>query len=139
MHGKHGNSQINGIDVVLGHVFGNGTAATAIDLTKLARLFMRRGVADSGERLLTEESVAKMREPISTLTSGDRYGIVTQLHTTPGGIELAGHYGSAPPYTSSMFFTEEGDLGAVVMINTKHATLRREICDLIIDTARTEQ
>jgi CubicO group peptidase (beta-lactamase class C family) len=116
-----------------------GLYSTVLDLSRLARFFMRRGVTDSGEIILTEDSVLKMREPISTLSSGDRYGLVTQMHTTPGGAQLVGHYGNASPYTSAMFVTDEGDLGAVVMTNTNHATLRREICDLIIDTARTEQ
>ena len=38
MHGKHRNAQIDGIDIVLGDIHGNGAAAALVYLAQLAGL-----------------------------------------------------------------------------------------------------
>ena len=111
-----------------------GLYSTATDLATLARFYLCDGVTDSGERIISAPAISEMRKPISQFPSGDTYGLTIQMHTTPCGIEVYGHYGNADPYTSALYVCPDYGLGAVVLLNTYHDTLRRVIAELLIDT-----
>ncbi len=110
-----------------------GLFSTAPDLLALMRLVLRGGVADDGTRVVLSASIAEMQTPISTAKTGDRYGLTMQQHTTPSGIDIWGHYGSAPPYTSAIMMDMERGYGALVFLNTPSDNLRQKISDLVLD------
>ena len=110
-----------------------GLYSSAPDLAKLARMMMRKGIADSGERILNEESVSEMESAHATLKSGDTYGLTLQLHNLPSAMQCIGHYGNADPYSSAMFWTSDRRYCAIVLLNTMKEGIRREICDMMLD------
>ena len=112
-----------------------GLYSNAPDLLKLIRMLMRGGVADSGERIISSESVREMRRENSRLASGDGYGLTLQIHRYDG-IECFGHYGSAPPYSSALYADPESGFAAVALINTDKKDLRRDLVELAIREAR---
>lgn len=112
-----------------------GLYSNARDLLSLIRMLMRGGVADSGERIISEASVWEMRRENSLLPSGDGYGLALQLHRFDG-MELIGHYGSAPPYSSALFADPVSGFAAVALINTEKKDLRRELVELAIRGAK---
>lgn len=110
-----------------------GLYSNATDLLKLARLILRRGIADDGTRVILEPSLAAMMTPISTTKSGDSYGMALQWHHTAGGLHLWGHYGNADPYTSALMTDPEHGLGVAVLINTYSRDLRATISDMVLE------
>lgn len=110
-----------------------GLYSCTIDLLKLARLILRRGIADDGTRVISSDSLAAMMTPISTTKSGDSYGMALQWHHTKGGLHLWGHYGNADPYTSALMTDPERGLGAAVLLNTYSRDLRATISDMVLE------
>lgn len=112
-----------------------GLYSSAVDLCRLARLLLRGGVSDSGERLVSAGAFSEMTREHALLKSGDGYGLTLQLHRFDG-IEVIGHYGNADPYTSAMYADLGSGYGAVVLLNTYKDGLRRDICDMMLREAR---
>lgn len=110
-----------------------GLYSTAGDLLKLGRLIIRRGIADDGRRIISEESLDKMMTPISLAHTGDWYGMALQQHRTPGGRMLWGHNGNANPYTSALVMDIERGFAVCALLNTYSQSLRTVITDLVID------
>ena len=108
-----------------------GLYSTANDLTAICRLLLRGGVSDSGERIVSAESVAAMMSERTAFPDGDRYGMTLQIHNAED-LVLFGHYGSAPPYSAAMFVCPECGIGAAVLINTPPTPMRAKICDAAI-------
>ncbi len=90
------------------------------------------GVADSGERLISEASLFEMMRINTQHDSGNGYGLAMQMHLLPTGHKTYGHYGNADPYTSAMFLSPESGNGATVMLNTYFKSLRERICDAVL-------
>lgn len=115
-----------------------GLCSTAADLSRLARVILRRGVSDNGERVISEESLYEMMRPHATMQSGNTYGI-TMMGRRLGERVMYGHTGNATPYTSAMYADPESGYGAVVLLNTYSSDLRSKICDEILSIACGEQ
>ena len=112
-----------------------GLYSNAEDLLALIRMLMRGGIADSGERIISEASVKAMRTELSLMPSGDGYGMALQLHRFDD-IEAFGHYGAAPPYSSALYADPASGYAAVVLLNTECQGLRRTLVELAITEAR---
>ena len=109
-----------------------GLYSSATELTALCRLILRGGVSDSGERIVSPESLAAMTEELTLFPStGDRYGLTIHIHNAED-LVLYGHYGSAPPYSGAMFACSEHGLGVAVLVNSPPTDLRSRICDAVI-------
>ena len=108
-----------------------GLCSNITDLCRLARLILRGGIADSGERVISEASLEEMMRPHATMSSGDTYGI-TMIGHNVSGRTVYGHPGNAAPYTSAMYCDVISGYGAVVLLNTYSKDLRMKICDLIL-------
>ena len=113
-----------------------GLYSTATDLSRLARVILRGGTADSGERIIERSSLEEMMREVTHHKSGNGYGIAMQLHPIEGtSTVLYGHCGSANPYATAMFADPESGFAATVLLNTYSENLRYNICDLMIKIA----
>jgi CubicO group peptidase (beta-lactamase class C family) len=112
--------------------FGSGEVfSTTEDLCKLARLFLRGGVADDGTRLLKAETVETMMTPQIDRGNGEHHGLGLHIRTL-GGHKIYGHTGWLPPYRGTLFFDPRQELGIAVLHNTDVEPLRDEILKLIL-------
>ncbi len=109
-----------------------GLYSSAEELTALGRLILNGGVADSGERVISESSLALMMSPNTTHASGNSYGLAMQIHPTEFGAVLYGHYGNADPFTSALMADTKSGHTVAVMLNTYSKDLRAEISDLVL-------
>lgn len=112
--------------------FGSGEVfSTPADLCKIARLLMNGGVTDSGQRLLSEESVREMLTPQILRDDGDRHGLGIHIRNFDGGV-LYGHTGWLPPYRASLFFDDHRGIGIAVTLNTDKPDIRDDIMRVIL-------
>lgn len=110
-----------------------GLYSNVREVSVLARLILRGGIADDGTRIISSASFDQMKTRITTHESGDGYGIAMQMHRLPYGGEAIGHYGGADPYTSAMMIDQHSGYGAVVMLNTYSEDLRVKISDMLLE------
>lgn len=107
--------------------FGSGEMFTnVIDLCKLMRFFMNYGITDSGERLLSEESVKMMLSKQIVRGDGDHHGFAVHIRQF-NGREICGHTGYWPPYRASLFFDLQLGCGVISLLNTNKQDIRDEI------------
>lgn len=110
-----------------------GLYSNAVDLSRLARMLLSGGVADDGTRVIKTESMDAMMIPVSTMKSGDGYGLTLTRHKLTESRWTYGHNGNAEPYTSSLYVDTESGYGAVVLLNTNNkVNLRQKISDAIL-------
>lgn len=98
-----------------------GLYSSASDLAIFGRMILCGGITDSGERIISAESLALMREWISTSKTGNGYGLTTTLYPTEDGF-FYGHKGNANPYLSILLYDLENSLSVAVLINTNSPT-----------------
>lgn len=109
---------------------GASACARARDLLTFARMHMNGGLAQDGTRILSEESVAAMREqqvalPGSGNLLGTGWGLGFGLVDRPGG-RVVGHNGGTIGQSSQMrFVPDEGVAFAVLMIRWTSPRCRR--------------
>lgn len=114
--------------------FGSGEVfSTPADLCKILRLLMNGGVIDSGERILSENSVREMLTPHTPWDNGDHHGLGIHIRNFEG-LCLCGHTGWLPPYRASLYFEREQEIGIAVTLNTDKPDIRDDIMRLILDT-----
>lgn len=82
-------------------------AMTAPDLAAYLRTLLRRGIADSGARILSDEQFATMISPHQGETPDPDYGYGIE-HLTDGEVEQIGHSGGMVGWLSDM----RGDLAS---------------------------
>lgn len=99
-----------------------GLFSNADDLCRLARLILNDGVADSGERILSDDTLELMR----TSHSHEGYGLTMRIFDG-GDRSLYGHLGSAPPYATSLMTDKISGYGVITLINTQENDLRVKI------------
>ena len=111
-----------------------GLFSTANDLTKLARLLIRSGLSDTGERILSENRLSEMlKSHVECNTDdGSEYGLTMMLLKHNNKI-LYGHIGSAPPYSSSLFIDRERGIGVIMLTNTKCEGLSKVLPKALLD------
>ena len=110
-----------------------GIFSSARELSALARLILRGGVADDGTRVVNSASLEAMMTPLTVHDTGNMYGLTMQLHPLPCGRLTYGHYGNADPYTSALMTDPVSGFGAVVLLNTYSKDLRARIADAILE------
>ena len=109
-----------------------GLYSDAEDLCKMARMFLRGGVSDSGERVIKAETLAQMQSRHTPRDNGDFYGFATVIHTL-GDRDIYGHGGSNLPYNTGLYVDYKTGLGVVVLMNTEAADLRVGIPEMIFE------
>lgn len=113
---------------------GGGLYSNTIDFCKFIRLFLNGGVADSGARVLSEESMCDMlsKHVEKTGSPGSYYGL--GMFVCPYKERyIYGHTGNYDPYNSSYFFNKETGYGVVTMLNSPVANIRYQIPEMILD------
>jgi len=113
---------------------GGGLYSCAEDMCKFARFLLRRGVADDGEKLLTEESFEDMcsKHVLRESITGTYYGLGIFIRPF-GGRYIYGHTGNYDPYNSSIFVDPATGLGVVTLYNTDNSDARFLIPEMIFD------
>ncbi len=112
--------------------FGSGELfSNAIDLCKLMRFFLNAGVADSGERILSSESVRTMMSRQVKRDENDYHGFAVHIRLF-GGRYIYGHTGWMPPYRASLFFDPDKDVGVIVLLNTDRDAIRNDILSMFL-------
>jgi len=109
-----------------------GLFSNVEDLCRLARFLLKEGQCDSGERILSRESVAQMKRKHTDSVGFDGYGL-TLLQDDFHGSRVYGHHGSAPPYATSMIVHPESGLGVVTLMNTQRDHLRFAIPKALLE------
>ena len=109
-----------------GEIFSNPT-----QLCKLMRLFMRKGVADSGERIISEQTMEEMLRPQQPRENGHMHSLGLH-HRNYGEFSCFGHTGWLSAYRSNMFVCPEKGVGVALMINTNRDKIRDEIVETMI-------
>lgn len=114
-----------------------GLYSNTEDMCKLARFLLNKGVADTGERLLSPESIQQMFTYHGSDLSQDQYsyGLTIQLKKYKEGY-LYGHPGSANPYATSVFVDHVSGYGVVTLLNTYRNQLTRDIPVVVLDIIR---
>jgi hypothetical protein len=92
---------------------------------------MNRGVSDSGERILSENSIREMLTPHTPRENGDHHGLGIHIRNFEG-MCLYGHTGWLPPYRASIYFEAEQSLGIAIALNTDKPDIREDIMRLIL-------
>lgn len=110
-----------------GEIFSNVT-----DLCKLERMFLRGGVADSGQRIISEKSLGEMLARQVDRKDGGWHGLGIH-HRNYGDHVCYGHTGWLSAYRTNMFVCPEKDVGAVLMLNTNRDKIRDEMMATIFD------
>jgi len=111
-----------------------GLYSNVFDVCKLARFLLNHGKSDSGQQLLSRESLNMMMKKHADRTpiNGDGYGLTMMLRKYGDGY-LYGHLGSAPPYALSVFADLASGYGVATLMNTRRDELRYTIPESIFD------
>ena len=95
------------------------------------RLFMRKGVADSGERIISEQTMEEMLRPQQVRENGHMHSLGLH-HRNYGEFSCFGHTGWLSAYRSNMFVCSEKGVGVCIMLNTNRDKIRDEIMTTIL-------
>ena len=111
--------------------FGSGEIFSCpTQLCKLMRLFMRGGVADSGERIIGEQTLSEMLRPQIDRKDGGWHSLGIH-HRNYGEYSCFGHTGWLSAYRSNMFVCPEKGVGVCIMLNTNRDKIRDEIVEVL--------
>lgn len=96
---------------------GGGVRSNVLDLMKYAQVYLNKGVAGNGKRIISEESVKAMCTPV--VRTGRRSFYCLGLQTTPeyNGVTLMEHGGGQPGVSSNFGFVPEKGIAAAVLTN----------------------
>jgi CubicO group peptidase (beta-lactamase class C family) len=96
---------------------GGGVRSNVLDLMKYAQVYLNKGVAANGRRLISEDSVKAMCTPV--VSTGRRSFYCLALQTTPGyhGVTIMEHGGGQPGVSSNFGFVPEKGIAAAVLTN----------------------
>ena len=104
-----------------------GLYSNTTDLCKLLRLILNDGISDSGNRIISSQSLAQMKERHSA-----SYGLTMVVRDWNDRI-IYGHNGSAPPYATCVATEPECGYGVVILMNTERNELRFKIPEMIFE------
>ncbi|HZS15688.1 MAG TPA: serine hydrolase domain-containing protein [Candidatus Dormibacteraeota bacterium] len=114
-----------------------GIISTAADQMRYARFHLGDGTAQDGTRLLTAESLQRMRRPTASLHGsilGDHVGI-SWLMRDVGGVRVVAHGGSTNGQQSTFDIVPELDFAITVLTNADEgAFMAREIVEWVLAT-----
>ena len=111
-----------------------GLYSNTTDMCRLARFLLNRGVNDSGERLLKEETIENMftKHTLKDINPGDYYGLGIHIHKYEDRF-FYGHSGNIHPYNTSVFVDYETGLGVVTLMNSDASDMRFAVPETIIN------
>lgn len=111
---------------------GGGLYSNATDICKFIRLFLNRGVTDSGEELLSAVSMGNMlsKHIEKSGSPGSFYGLGMFVRPFRERY-IYGHTGNYDPYNSSYFFDEKTGYGVVTLLNSPVSDIRYQIPEMI--------
>lgn len=113
---------------------GAGLYSNTADMCKLMRFFLNNGRSNSGEVLLTRNSLEEMlyKHIEKSNDPGNYYGLGVSIRKYAERF-LYGHAGNYHPYNSSVYFDQKTGCGIVTMFNSHATDLRFTITEMIID------
>jgi len=94
-----------------------GLVSTVEDQLRYARFHLGDGVAESGERLLTSESMALMQSELAEASSGLKAVGVSWLLGEVSGVKTVAHGGATNGQMSAFLFVPERDFAVTVLTN----------------------
>ncbi len=104
-----------------------GLFSNTSDLCKLARMFLRKGINDTDERVFSEKSLCAMKKlHVACDSQYNGYGLTT-MHFRHGDMDMVGHLGSHPPYATSLVLDENTGYAVALLMNTYNADARLDI------------
>lgn len=110
-----------------------GLYSNVIDLSKLARCLLNKGLADSGAQVISAENIEFMHVLRNKRQdSEDFYGLTTHIHKYKDRF-IYGHNGQSRPYSTSLYIDKKTGYGIVTLMNTDKASLRTDIPEMILD------
>ena len=114
-----------------------GIISTAADQIRYARFHLGDGTAPDGARLLTADSLQRMRQPTAPLHGsilGDHVGL-SWLMRDVGGVRVLAHGGSTNGQQSTFDIVPELDFAITVLTNADEgAFMAREIVEWVLAT-----
>jgi CubicO group peptidase (beta-lactamase class C family) len=114
-----------------------GIISTAADQMRYARFHLGDGTAADGTRLLSAESLQRMRQPTASLHGsvlGDHVGI-SWLMRDVGGVRVVAHGGSTNGQQSTFDIVPELDFAITVLTNADEgAFMAREMVEWVLAT-----
>ncbi len=99
---------------------GASLATSARDLARFGQVFLRRGLAADGTRLLSESAVATMLSPqveVPARVFADGW-CVGPYRKVWGGVEVFGHSGTTGNGSSTLLWIPERDIAIATIVNT---------------------
>ena len=121
-----------------------GICSTATDLLGFAALHLGDGTSPTGERLLREDSLAAMREPLAIVPSGigsfaSRWGLGWSIHEWSGR-QGVGHDGGTIGQSAFLRVVPDAGVAVALLTNGGHTiSLFRDLCGgLLADAAGVE-
>jgi CubicO group peptidase (beta-lactamase class C family) len=117
---------------------GSSLAATARDLVRFGQLFLRRGLAIDGTRILSESAVDAMHSvqvEVPARVLSDAW-CVGPYRKTWGGAQVYGHSGTTSNGASTLLWIPDADLVIATTVNT--ATRGYPFADAVLDTVLGE-
>ena len=114
---------------------GDGSpVCTATELASYLRMFLNQGLTSTG-RILSENSVQKMMQPLST-TPTAHYGYGLAL-TSVNGTSFFGHEGGTIGYLATMLGDLETGFGIVIFINGPDPSEKFQIAQYALNLLRS--
>jgi CubicO group peptidase (beta-lactamase class C family) len=102
---------------------GGGVRSCVLDLAKYGQVYLNGGVAANGNRIVSEQGLLRMREPMHEVANGTHYCLA--LKKTPGyagrDITLIEHSGGQPGVSSNFGFVPERGITVAVLTNLSAA------------------
>lgn len=113
--------------------FGSGEIFSSVtDLSKLARMLLRGGIADNGQRIISEKHMAEMTARQVDRKDGGWHGLGIH-HRKYGDHVCFGHTGWLSAYRTNMFVCPAKDCAVVLMLNTNRDKIRDQMVATILD------
>ena len=138
--GEDGRLQVvHRIDENATRLGSGGLFSCVEDLCKLARVLLNKGIADSGERILSVESVDEMfrMNVVDRANPVLKYGLTLQEYMIPeAGFAIYGHLGNNAPYMGSVWVDPMTGYGVATEYNTENYELRYDIPIMILSQLR---
>jgi len=130
--GNGGLKTVHHIEENAARYAAGGLFSNTADLCRLARMILNGGKADSGEAVLSEETLNEMMKLHTNENESGGYGLTMMIRNI-GGRRMYGHLGNAMPYGSSLFCNLESGFGVVTLMNTFRSEARTEIPEAVFE------
>ncbi|MFP4550684.1 MAG: serine hydrolase domain-containing protein [Spirochaetales bacterium] len=103
-----------------------GAFSTLADMTRYLQMYMRGGVSESGEQVISSEGLNRLWTPQIDVSADTSYGLGWFVSDYKG-LQTYGHAGNAVGYTSEFLFAPEAELGIVILSNIRAANPAHDV------------